>query len=85
MKYSAAEVGEAKRSLVLDLMACRDILASGADPTAMVTFAQVSAIRLTQAGVDWRHHKVRSKSYKGLLGGLYDEFKPYRSTLLIEV
>jgi hypothetical protein len=31
-KYTAAEIGEAKRSLVLDLLACRNILSKGNDP-----------------------------------------------------
>jgi hypothetical protein len=82
MMYTAREIGEAKRELVLDLLECRK------DPSVtpcLVSSAQVKAIRLTQAGVDWRKHTVRSKLYKGTLGSLYDEFKPYQSSSFIEV
>lgn len=82
MKYSAREIGVAKRELVLDLIECRK------DPSAisiLVVSAQMRAIRLTQAGVDWRKHRVRSKLYKGQLGALYDEFRPHQSSDFIEV
>jgi len=82
MQYTAREVGDAKRELVLDLVECLK------DPSVIPTLvysAQRRAIRLTHAGIEWRKHRVRSKLYKGPLGALYDEFKPYQSKLYIEV
>ena len=85
-EYTPVEIGQAKRDLVLDLLEFKKIIQSeGRVSTTMMMAAQMGAIRLTQAGVDWRNHKVRSRSYKGLLGVLYDEFKQYHHKDFIEV
>ena len=38
----------------------------------MVSSAKVRANILTQRGINWREHQVRSKRFKGKLGELYD-------------
>ena len=82
-----AEITQTKRRLVLFLVIAQRYLERG-DITAVkaiVPLAQYDAVGLTRASVDWRKHKVRAKTYKGLLGVFYDKFEPYQCSAFYKV
>jgi hypothetical protein len=60
------------RRMVLDLVSTWRF---PRDRASMVMSADWHIRSLDARGVDWRKHRVRSKKYKGTLGGLYDKVK----------
>jgi len=77
----------AKRELVLDLVCCIR-LANENNIRGLISFVPITqhrAITILQFDKNWRKHKVRSKSYKGSLGDLFDRFSEYHSDLFIKV
>ena len=78
---------QVKRDLVLDLLTIERAVADNDMRLAecMGSSAVVRACHLTDAGVNWREHKVRSKRYRGKLGILYDRTKLYHPKGMREV